>query len=175
MMDKRNNAMNALWEFTCKTCGGHDVTVTHVWNILAGVNGESWQEWGPLEASHCWHYSYKEKVEKKEEEDKEVKRGDYGAFSEDDSDSEPEVYEVVDYESDPESDEFYVNCANCDREIEFGWSQLDRQGLIFPVELSDFDPLKIFPDPKYVEFWQQKGWLRAGHLQAETTAPNALS
>jgi hypothetical protein len=41
------------------------------------------------------------------------------------------------------------------------------------VELSDFDPLEIWPDPKYVDVWQQKGWLRTGHLQPETTVPNS--
>ena len=162
------------WKFTCKTCGGHEVTVTHVWNILAGADSESWQEWGPLEAGHLWHYDYKEKVEIVDE-DEEVERGDFGEFAEDDSDSEPEEYEVFEQESDPESDEFYVNCANCDREIEFGWSQLDRRGLIFPVEFSDFDPLETWPDPKYVDVWQQMGWLRTGHLQAEATVPKRLS
>ena len=163
---------NQPLKFTCKTCGDHGLTVTHVWSILAGEDGESWQEWGPLEASHRWHYEYKEKIEKSDE-DAEVERGDFGEFAEDDSDSEPEEYEMAEQESDPESDEFYVNCSGCDREIEFGWSQLDRHGLILPVELSDFNPLESWPDPKYVEIWQQKGWLRAGHLQAETTAPKS--
>ncbi len=60
-----------------------------------------------------------------------------------------------------ESDEFFVNCGNCDREIEFGWSQPDRRGLVFPVEFSDFDPLNN-PGriPKYVDIWQRRGWLR---------------
>jgi hypothetical protein len=165
---------NQPWKFTCKTCSGHSVTVTHVWSTLAGADSESWQEWGPLEADHLWHYDYKEKIEKVDEED-EVERGDFGDFADDDSDSEPEEYEVIEQESDPESDEFYVNCANCDREIEFGWSQLDRRGLIFPVEFSDFDPLESWPDPKYVKVWQQNGWLQAGHLQAETTIPKILS
>jgi hypothetical protein len=156
-------------KFTCKTCGGHELTVTHIWRIFAGTDSESWLEWGPLEADHHWHYDYKEKIENEEGE---VERGDFSNFAEDDSDSEPEEYEMVEEDSDPESDEFYVNCANCDREIEFGWSQLDRRGLIFPVELSDFNPLEIWPDPKYVGVWQQKGWLRAGHL---TTIPETVS
>ena len=160
------------WTFTCKTCGGHDLTVTHVWSILAGNDSEKWQEWGPLKADHLWQYNFKEKIDKADE-DGQVERGDFGEFAEDDSDSEPEEYEVFGQESDPESDEFYVNCANCDREIKFGWSQLDRRGLIFPVELSDFDPLEIWPDPKYADVWQQMGWLRSGHLQGETTAPKS--
>ena len=157
------------WKFTCKTCSSHDLTVTHVWSILAGTDSESWQEWGPLEADHHWHYDCKEKIENKEDEEGEVERGDFSDFAEDDSDSEPEEYEIIEQESDSESDDFYVNCAGCDREIEFGWSQLDRHGLIFPVEFLDFDPLETWPDPKYVSAWQQKGWLRAAHLQGETT------
>ena len=148
---------NKSWEFTCKTCGGHDLNVTHVWNILAGDDGESWQEWGPLEADHLWHYEYKEKIEKG---DDEVERGDFGEFAEDDSDSEPEEYEVINQESDPESDELYVNCAGCDREIEFGWSQSNRGGGIFPVECSDFIPGKFWPEPRYMDSWQKKGWLQ---------------
>jgi hypothetical protein len=153
---------NQPWKFTCKTCGGHSLTVTHVWSILAGSDTESWQEWGLLKDDHHWHYDYKEKVEK--EEDNGVERGDFGEFAEDDSDSEPEEYEMAEQESNSEGDEYYVNCANCDSEIEFGWSQLDRHGLILPVEFSDFNPLESWPDPKYVDVWQQKGWLRTGHL-----------
>jgi len=161
------------WTFTCKTCGGHELTVTRIWSILAGADSESWQEWGPLEASHLWHYDFKEKIEKLEEED-EAELGDFSEFAEDDSDSEPEEYETIEAQSDSEGDEFYVNCANCDREIEFGWSKLDQQGLILPVETSDFEPLNSWPDPKYVNFWQQKGWLRAGRFQFEVANPNIL-
>ena len=161
------------WTFTCKTCGGHELTVTHMWSILAGEASESWQEWGPLEAGHLWHYDYKEKIEKPGDTE-EAELGDFGEFAEDDSDSEPEEYEVIEPQSDPEGDEFHVNCANCDREIEFGWSQLDQHGLILPVEVSDFDPSECWPDPKYLNFWRQKGWLRSGHIQFGTVIPNIL-
>ena len=139
------------WEFTCKTCGGHKLTVTHVWNVLAGPDSESWQEWGPLEADHHWHYDFKEKIETEEDEEDEVERGDLGEFAEDDSDSEPEEYEVVNQESDPESDELYVNCASCDREIEFGRSESNRGGGIFPIECSDFIPGKFWMEPRYAD------------------------
>ena len=152
---------NQPLKFTCKTCGDHGLTVTHVWSILAGEDGESWQEWGPLEASHRWHYEYKEKIEKSDE-DAEVERGDFGEFAEDDSNSEPEEYEIFEPENNPESDEFYVNCANCDREIEFGWSQPNRGGRIFPVECSDFVLGEIWPEPRYLDSWQQKHWLPEG-------------
>jgi hypothetical protein len=158
---------NHPWNFTCKTCNGHSLTVTHVWSILAGPDSESWQEWGPLDADHHWRYIYKEKIdndgdEEDDEDKEEVKRGDFGEFAEDDSDSEPEEYEIFEPEGDPESDEFYVNCANCDREIEFGWSQPGRGGGIFPVECSDFIPGNCWPEPRYLESWQQKGWLEKG-------------
>lgn len=147
------------WEFTCKTCGDHGLTVSHTWSILVGADSENWQEWGPLEASHRWHYDFKEKIEITDD-DTQVERGDFGEFAEDDSDSEPEEYETINQESDSESDEYYVNCAACDREIEFGWSEIDRGGGIFPVECSDFIPGKYWPEPRYVDFWQKKGWLQ---------------
>ena len=50
------------WEFTCKTCGAHKLTVTRVWHILAGPDSETWQEWGPLEANHLWRFEFKEKL-----------------------------------------------------------------------------------------------------------------
>jgi hypothetical protein len=47
------------WEFTCKTCGNHTLTVTRIYTILAGPASETWQEWGPLEADHHWHYEFR--------------------------------------------------------------------------------------------------------------------
>jgi len=52
-----------IWKFTCHECGGHQLNVTHEWNILAGPESESWQEWGPLEDDHHWSYKFKEKIE----------------------------------------------------------------------------------------------------------------
>ena len=34
------------WEFTCKTCGGHQLIVSRTWTILAGPDTENWQELG---------------------------------------------------------------------------------------------------------------------------------
>jgi len=144
--------------FTCEKCGGHELTVVHVWNIQAGTNSESWREWGPLRDDHHWQYEFKEKIEK--DPDDAVQRGDFGEFEEDDSASEPEEYETHETHTDREGDEFFVNCGNCDREIEFGWSQPDRRGLILPVESSDFVAAESWPDPKYVDAWQRRGWLR---------------
>jgi hypothetical protein len=149
---------NLAYKFTCTACGSHTLIVTHVWSILAGTDSERWQEWGPLKDDHHWQFQFKEKIEDNPE--KEVQRGDYGEFQEDDSSSEPEEYETYESETYRESDEFFVNCENCDREIAFGWSQPDRRGLILPVEFSDFNPSESWPDPKYLEIWQQKGWIR---------------
>ena len=152
---------NDAFKFTCKECGAHDLIVTHVWNIQAGPDSERWREWGPLKDDHHWHYEFKEKVQANE--DDEVQRGDRGEFEDDDSTTEPEEYEVYEAATNRESDEFFVNCGNCDREIEFGWSEPDRRGLIFPVEFSDFVPQQSWPDPKYVDAWQQRRWLHGGN------------
>ena len=147
-----------LAKFTCTKCDGHELIVSHVWNIRAGNSSEHWREWGPLRDDHHWQYEFKEKIEVNP--DAEVQRGDLGEFQEDDSASEPEEYEIFETETNRESDEFLVNCENCDREIAFGWSRPDRRGLILPVEFSDFNPSESWPDPKYMEIWQQKGWVR---------------
>jgi hypothetical protein len=154
---------NEVSKFTCKDCGDHKLIVTHVWSILAGENSERWQEWGPLKDNHHWQYEFKEKVE--ENTDDEVQRGDFDTFEEDDSDSEPEDYEITETETDRESDEFFVNCANCDREIAFGWSEMDRHGLILPVEFLDFNPAESWPDPKYLSFWRKQGWMQTSDGQ----------
>jgi hypothetical protein len=130
--------------------------VTHVWTILAGADSERWQEWGPLKDNHHWQYEFTEKIE--ENADHEVQRGDFGEYEEDDSASEPEEYEIYETETNRESDEFFVNCGNCDLEIEFGWSQPDRRGLIWPVVFSDLIPSENWPDPKYMEIWQPRKW-----------------
>jgi len=84
------------WKFTCKTCGAHKLTITRAWHILASPESERWQEWGPLEANHLWHFEFKEKIEKDEE--NEVNRSDYrrdfGEYAQDTSISILEDYEI---------------------------------------------------------------------------------
>ena len=86
------------WEFTCKKCGAHQLTVTRVWHILAGPESETWQEWGPLEANHHWRFEFKEKITKVEND--EVSRLDYRGnffeYKDDNAISEPEDYEIHD-------------------------------------------------------------------------------
>jgi len=144
------------WEFTCKTCGGHNLTVSHIWTILAGPDTETWQEWGPLDTNHHWQFEFKEKVEKEKESDEDIRRWDFNEYAKDNSSSKPEEYEIYEPENNPGNDKFYVNCASCDREVEFGWSKPNRGGLIFPVECSDFNPEGIWPEPRYLDSWHQK-------------------
>ncbi len=152
-----------VYKFTCPSCSGHSLIVTHVWSTLAGTGSERWQEWGPLDDYHHWHYQFKEKIEKNE--DDEVQRGDAGEYAEDDSSSEPEAYEVNETETNRENDEYFVNCENCDREVEFGWSHPERRGLIMPVLSTDFNPSECWPDPKYSKSWRQKGWGRTANAE----------
>jgi len=146
-------------EFICKTCGGRSINVFRNWTVLAGRDSQSWQEWGPLEAGHLWRFVFKKRLEKEGDKDAEVEGWDFAAYAKDDSSSKPEEYEIYEPEDNPGNDEFYVRCANCDRENEFGWSQPNRGGRIFPVECSDFIPGEIWPEPRYLDSWHQRGWL----------------
>ena len=149
------------WAFTCKTCGGHDLNVFRFWTILAGPDSEAWQEWGPLEADHRWHFEFKQKLEKDNDQETAdtIARRDFAEYTKDSSSSEPEEYEIHEPESNPGNDRFYVSCTGCDREIEFGWSEPNRGGGIFPVEWADFNPKGLWPEPRYLNAWQQRGWL----------------
>lgn len=157
------------WEFTCKICGANQLTVTRVWNILAGPDSEKWQEWGPLEADHSWCFKFKEKIEN--EQDNEASRVGYRkAFREyinDDSNARLKDNEIHTPHSNPGNDMYFVNCSGCDREIEFGWSQPDRGGRIFPVECSDFMPHKLWPEPRFVRSWHEQHLLKEKSFDKE--------
>jgi len=106
---------NNVSRFTCSKCGGHELIVSRVWSIQAGTDSETWKEWGRLKNDRHWQFEFKEKIKANAED--EVQRGDFGEFQEDDSITEPEEYETHEPETDRESDEFFVNCGDCDREI----------------------------------------------------------
>jgi DNA-directed RNA polymerase subunit M/transcription elongation factor TFIIS len=55
-----------------------------------------------------------------------------------------------------ETNECYVKCVGCDREIEFGWSHPDHGGRVWPSECRDFNPWKSWPEPRYVESWRAR-------------------
>jgi len=143
-------------KFTCTNCGGHKLTVFHTWTILAGPDTENWREWGPLDENHIWHFVFKEKIAK---EDENAENWVFDEYTKDNSSSKPEDYEVYEPEENPGNYRYFVNCTSCDREIEFGWSEPNRNGRIFPAECSDFDPEGIWPEPRYLDSWHQKHWL----------------
>jgi hypothetical protein len=70
------------------------------------------------------------------------------------------VTKIESPEIDEDSEEFYVRCSGCDREIEFGWSHPGRGGRIWPAECSDFNPWKCWPEPRYRYKWLERGWIR---------------
>ncbi len=64
-------------------------------------------------------------------------------------------------ESQEEDVAYYVRCAQCGREIEFGWSEPNRGGgLIWPVESVDFQPENIWPEPRFADLWVKRGWMK---------------
>ena len=147
------------WEFTCNTCGDHRLIVSRIWLILAGINRERWQECGPLNGKHLWRFKSREKIGNEIDQNNvdEVKRWDFGEYPKNDSSSKPEdEHKKIQREGYPGGDKFYVNCAGCDREIEFGWSHPNRRGRIYPVECSDFIHGEVWPDPKYADVWKQR-------------------
>lgn len=63
------------WEFTCKTCGAHELIVRRTWTTLAGPESQTWQEWGPLNPDHHWKFEFKEMVD--QDENDEAERGGF--------------------------------------------------------------------------------------------------
>ena len=158
-------------EFSCKECGSNEVLVYHNYDLIRDyieVNRdelvvyekritEYWEEWGPLDETHRWEYEDSEKTGSDDE------LLDYYSVDEDDLEEYLEAAEAeIIIEVDEDSHEFFVLCAGCEREIEFGWSHPDRGGRIWPAESSDFNPWKSWPEPRYRESWRIKGWLRPG-------------
>ncbi|NVL91284.1 MAG: hypothetical protein HWN69_09925 [Desulfobacterales bacterium] len=72
-----------------------------------------------------------------------------------------DLWEVTKNCSEEEESNLTIRCDGCDHEIEFGYSHLYKQGRIF-LEKDDrnFKPRKTLLDPKYVEKWKKRGWLR---------------
>jgi hypothetical protein len=70
------------------------------------------------------------------------------------------VDKVEEHTTETLDEEYVVKCGGCGREIEFGWSHPERGGRVWPAECSDFNPWTCWPEPRYVESWRAKGWLR---------------
>jgi len=113
------------------------------------------EERGPLDEDHHWFYEESDEVEDLDQEQISEEIHCKNCFNAINTDS----WDRKEDGSRQESDEYFVLCSNCDREIEFGWSHPDRAGRIWPCESEDFNPYKSWPEPKYRENWRKKGWL----------------
>lgn len=71
-----------------------------------------------------------------------------------------EQWESETQEPDEGEPDNWVRCRRCNHEIEFGWSHPDFGGRIWPCESADFNPWKSWPDPRYRDAWEARGWLR---------------
>jgi len=165
--------------FRCKECGSDELRVEHDYSITeeivktleCGCDDEnefaaqqtiyvttSYVETSPLDEDHRIG-----PTEDTETLDTDYEKDDlevlchkcFDEAEEGDWTSETESSEV-----DEDSHEFYVRCAGCDREIEFGWSHPGRGGRIWPAESKDFNPWKSWPEPRYRDKWLEKGWIR---------------
>lgn len=176
--------------FACKECGADELLVvreysetTHaVWTLpchcgegqggLAAKRTQSvtrfHKEGGPLDESHQWKtvadFSESD-VEEHEESDPEEEVYCPSCCG----DADPEDWDTEE-KTEEEDSECYVRCAGCGREIEFGWSHQGRGGRIWPVETSDFNPWKSWPEARYVEHWRVEGWLHP--LEVKDAARN---
>ena len=164
-------------KYTCENCGVHEFIVYYtfednqtVLENLPCACGKSdiaailefiltrKHEWkGQLNAEHRVHYD-----EKDYELEREADRPDItcqNCFENaDSSDWEPEDND--EWEKNEDSEFFEVRCAECDHEIEFGWSHLEG-GRIWPCESSDFNPKKCFPESRFYDAWKRRDWIRA--------------
>ncbi len=163
--------------YTCRNCGSHNFVVRREYEVV-----EIYVETTPC---HCGSHEYaaEEHTENRTrmwntyvlDDDH---RFDEAIDSDDYGDTESQVvetkivcdpcYDEASYSqaeselesSESEDQEYWVHCADCDHEIEFGWSHPDRGGRIWPCESSDFNPWKSWPEPRYKESWGKRGWLR---------------
>jgi hypothetical protein len=112
------------------------------------------QEWGTLDEDHRWEHDESEELDSgSEDEEEEISCHEcYNDATEQDWE-----YEEESEEAETSDEEFFVRCAGCDREIEFGWSHPDRVGRIWPAESKDFNLWKCWPEPRYQEAWSEKG------------------
>jgi len=164
--------------YTCSACGSHDFTVVHEYTLTKSYVSEipcdcggsedgiastilshvttAFEARGPLDEYHRAGEDETEEGEEIEREDDESDLSCVSCIAENAKDMTVEEEGEVEVED----HEFHVRCADCDREIEFGWSHPDRGGRIWPVESSDFNPWKSWPEERYKDAWAAKGWLR---------------
>jgi len=106
-----------------------------------------------LRDCHYWYHELNHRVIMREMEDLDVEV--LCSLCSEKAQEQDWVDTVDDERSYRTNDDFYVRCAGCHREIEFGWTGAER---IWPVECSDFDSRRCSPYPRYEEKWRERGW-----------------
>jgi hypothetical protein len=172
--------MSSHFIFTCKYCDSHELSV--VWHedltsycreelicfddcddvgklaaVIRYKKIDRYKCWGPLDEDHRFIKEEDELIETYEDKDDEKICEDCHKASE----KEDWFYyeESDDFDDANGEIEYYVYCAGCGREIEFGWSHPDRGGRVWPVECEDFNPWKSWPEPRFKESWTKKNWI----------------
>ena len=150
--NNKNETNENEFLFTCKECGSHDLYVECYYKTWKGAYWKIYVKRGSLNIEDISEHRVEDW-----EEDEEMDSGYEKSFEIDDENEDDEAEEIEIVE---DTQEFYVRCEGCNREIEFGWSHPGWGGRIWPAECTDFNPWKCWPEPRYREKWAKKGWLR---------------
>lgn len=186
MMRKGPHNVTAANSLTCAGCGAHEFTVVHEFTLVRTVNIEVpctcgalsgpstrtivektfLRRWGPLDEDHGVEWE-DEETDGTDTIVDETEIGcppcyEAGIGDEDFVTIESDCEDPIRSDIDP--NRFRVECDGCRREIEFGWSHPDRAGRIWPVEASDFNPMKSWPEPRFRDAWAERGWLRSAEV-----------
>ncbi len=174
------------WTFTCRTCGATTLLVEYKYTVSGAFvqtvactcgtssNGvastryvdtaATWLRTGSLDEEHRPDWDDEEKIENLDDEETSYEvlcQECVEAAGEDDIETEQDAERAEILNARDDTDQTWaVVCAGCRREIEFGWSHPDRAGRIWPVECSDSNPWKSWPEPRFEESWRAKGWIR---------------
>ncbi len=179
--------------FTCKKCGGHDllvkfytttvtrqvygqpckcgegegglayrreIQITEIYLDCYFLDDEHRPGWRRIARDYCEDEmeELKEEVEEEELEEEILCEKCFDPYEEG---------ELIEETEEDISEEIYVVCAKCGREIEFGWSHPGGAGRIWPAEAKDFNPYLTWPEPRYRKTWVKRGWIRPDFLTEE--------
>jgi len=169
--------------FTCKRCDSHDVLVASLYTIIenyqrilpcvcstskdgfAAIKSffaeKHYEDYGYLDQKHQWEFVHRNNLIDRNEVDINLQMKCIKCFVIYEIDRQKWTTQIEKRELSEESIEFHVSCGGCGHEIEFGWSEPDRAGQIWPVECNDFNPEKVWPEPRFRETWSQKGWIKS--------------
>jgi hypothetical protein len=119
-----------------------------------------YEDYGQLDPNHSWKLAKRNNLMDRREIDEDFRLNCGRCFLNHDNDSTVWKTDLERIELKNDGVEFSVSCGGCGREMEFGWSNPDRSGRIWPVEWNDFKPELVWPEPRFKESWSQKGWLK---------------